>query len=83
MKPNSIFAALSSILLLIEQGGLIMNKHKLDRFSFLSEKINSSRATPREVSEYYMLLDEWNDHSKSDVFENYFLNSNKDNSSDI
>lgn len=37
-----------------------MHNSKLDRFSFLTDKAVSQRATPQEMAEYQLLLDEWN-----------------------
>ncbi len=43
-----------------------MHNSKLDRFSFLTDKAVSQRATPQEMAEYQLLLDEWNQsHEKN------------------
>lgn len=55
-----------------------MNRYKRERFAFLFEKISNAMASAKEISEYYVLIDEWNNHNKNDIFDDYFLNSNKD-----
>lgn len=37
-----------------------MHNSKKDRFTFLTDKAISQRATPQEMAEYQLLLDEWN-----------------------
>ena len=44
-----------------------MHNSKLDRFSFLTDKAVSQRATPQEMAEYQLLLDEWNQSNEKNT----------------
>jgi|GEM_PF-2548838 uncharacterized protein YnzC (UPF0291/DUF896 family) len=44
-----------------------MHNSKLDRFSFLTDKAVSQRATPQEMAEYQLLLDEWNQSNEKNA----------------
>jgi hypothetical protein len=55
-----------------------MHNAKQERFSFLSDKAAKQIATPNEMAEYHLLLDEWGQSRDHNVFDDFFLRSHND-----
>ncbi len=59
-----------------------MQNAKRERFSYLSDKAAKQTATPHEMAEYHLLIDEWGQYRDHNVFDDFFLRTKQDSSND-
>ena len=59
-----------------------MHNAKQERFSYLSDKATKQTATPQELAEYHLLLDEWGQSRDHNVFDDFFLRAKQNNLDD-